>query len=159
MIRIVDTDVVTITVTVIPSIDITELWVAFSTERHLRYIPVHSIALSLGAVRSKVLPMFHAYTGCDTVSLFANREKKTAWDIWKTFDNLTEAFHSVIVDPDTITEEVLSTIERFTVLLYNRTSLQCGCQTNGTVREERARNGGHATNKGCTYAPLQTKCI
>ena len=123
MIRTVDTDVVTITVSVIPSIDITELWVAFGTERHLRYIPVHSIALSLGAVKSKVLPMFHAYTGCDTVSFFANRGKKTAWDIWKTFDNLTEAFHSVIVDPDTITEEVLSTIERFTVFLYNRTSL------------------------------------
>ena len=54
---------------------------------------------------------------------FANRGKKTAWNIWKTFDNLTEAFHSVIVDPDTITEEVLSIIEHFTVLLYNRTSL------------------------------------
>ena len=123
MIRTADTDVVTITVSVIPSIDITELWVAFGTERHLRYIHVHSIALSLGAVKSKVLPMFHAYTGCDTVSFFANRGKKTAWDIWKTFDNPTEAFHSVIVDPDTITDEVLSTIERFTVLLYNRTSL------------------------------------
>ena len=123
MIRTVDTDVVTIAVSVIASIDITELWVAFGTGRHLRYIPAHSIALSLGAVKSKVLPMFHAYTGCDTVSFFANRGKKTAWDIWKTFDNLTEAFHSVIVDPDNITEEVLSTIERFTVLLYNRTSM------------------------------------
>ena len=36
MIRTVDKDVVTITVSVIPSIDITELWVAFGTERHLR---------------------------------------------------------------------------------------------------------------------------
>ena len=67
--------------------------------------------------------MFHAYTGCDTVTFFANRGKKTAWDIWGTFDNPTEAFHSVTVDPDTITEEVLSTIEHFTVLLYNRTGL------------------------------------
>ena len=80
MIRTADTDVVTITVSVIPSIDITELWVAFGTGRHLPYIPVHSIALSLGAVKSKVLPMFHAYIGCDTVSFFANRGKKTAWD-------------------------------------------------------------------------------
>ena len=113
MIRTVDRDVVTITVSVIPSIDITELWVAFGTGHHLRYIPVHSIALSLGAVKSKVLPMFHAYTGCDTVSFLANRGKKTAWDIWQTFDNLTEAFHSVIVDLDTITEEVLSTFRAF----------------------------------------------
>ena len=104
MIRTVDTDVVTITVSVIPSIDIAELWVAFGTGRHLRYIPAHSIALSFGAVKSKVLPMFHTYTGCNTVSFFASRGNKTALDIWKTFDNLTEAFHSVIVDPDNITE-------------------------------------------------------
>ena len=51
MIRTVDTDVVTIAVSVIPSINITELWVAFGTGHHLRYIPVHSIALSLGAVK------------------------------------------------------------------------------------------------------------
>lgn len=99
MIRTVDTDVVILAISIIPTLNVTELWVAFGTGRHLRYIPTHLIALSLGPVKSKVLPMFHAYTGCDTVSSFANRRKKTAWDVRKTYDNLTEAFHSVMVAP------------------------------------------------------------
>ena len=123
IIRTVDTDVVIIAVSIISTLNANELWVAFGTGRHLRYIPTHLIALSLGPVKSKVLPMFHAYTGCDTVSSFANRGKKTAWDIWKTYGKLTDAFHSVMLAPDELTEETISTVERFTVLLYNRTSV------------------------------------
>ena len=63
MIRTVDTDVVVLAVSVIPQLDVTELWVAFGTGRHFRYIPTHLIALSLGPMKSKVLPLFHAYTG------------------------------------------------------------------------------------------------
>ena len=111
-------------ISVIPSLNINELWVAFGSGRHLRYIPTHLIALSLGPEKSKSLPLFHAYTGCDTVSYFANRGKKTAWDVWKTYDSVTEAFQSVMLHPDSMTEDAVSAIERYTGLLYNRTSNQ-----------------------------------
>ena len=29
------------------------------------------------------LPMFHAFTGCNTVSAYCGRGKKTAWNTWK----------------------------------------------------------------------------
>ena len=36
--------------------------------------------------------MFHAFTGCDTVSSFDGRGKKTAWDTWMTFDDAEEGW-------------------------------------------------------------------
>ena len=31
------------------------------------------------------IPMFHAFSGCDTVSAFCGRGKKTAWITWEEF--------------------------------------------------------------------------
>jgi uncharacterized ParB-like nuclease family protein len=49
--------------------------------KDLRWIPIHDIVRSLGP-RSKALPFFHAFTGCDTVSAFVGKGKKTAWQAW-----------------------------------------------------------------------------
>jgi len=38
------------------------------------------------------LPVFHAFTGCDTVSVFEVRGKKTAWKGWQVFPDVTDAF-------------------------------------------------------------------
>ncbi len=37
------------------------------------------------------LPVFYAFTGCDTVSAFAGRGKKTAWETWKSFQEVNDA--------------------------------------------------------------------
>lgn len=76
MLRTVDTDVLVLAVSSVATFQDTELWVAFGTGKHLRYIPAHSIATALGDEKARALPMFHAFTGCDTVSSFAGREKK-----------------------------------------------------------------------------------
>ena len=73
------TDVVVLTVAATAEIDIQELWVAFGTGRHFRYIPAQELATSLGPDKSRSLPIFHAYTGCDTVSSFGTKENKLAW--------------------------------------------------------------------------------
>jgi len=39
--------------------------------------------------------MFHALTGCDTVSAFAGRGKRTAWTVWESFPELTKALSEV----------------------------------------------------------------
>lgn len=82
MIRTSDTDVVVLAVSIVSRIPAEELWVANGTGKHLQNIAVHTIAAALGRERAFVLLMFHTLTGCDTVSFFAGRGKKTAWDIW-----------------------------------------------------------------------------
>ncbi|KAK0150015.1 hypothetical protein N1851_009250 [Merluccius polli] len=122
--RTVDTDVVVLAIAHVSELDIEELWVAFGTGKNFRYIPAHEIAKSLGPDKSKALPVFHAFTGCDTVSAFATRGKKTAWDTWNAYDMATEAFMALSKAPKSIPEEVISIVERFTILLYFRTSSQ-----------------------------------
>ena len=66
--------------------------------------------------------MFHACTGCDTVSSFNTRGKKTAWEIWKMLEDLTPALLLATSDPSNINDGVVATMEQFTILLYDRTS-------------------------------------
>ncbi|GFO04549.1 hypothetical protein PoB_003105400 [Plakobranchus ocellatus] len=69
MLRTVDTDVLVLAVSTAVCLADTEIWVAFGTGKHLRYIPAHDIAKELGYEKARALPMYHAFTGCDTVSL------------------------------------------------------------------------------------------
>ena len=46
-----------------------------------RYIPAHEIVCNLGLLRSMTLPSFHSLTGCDMVSAFYGKGKKTAWGV------------------------------------------------------------------------------
>ena len=48
IIRIADTDVVVLEVSVVEEIKVEELWVAFGTGKHFRYTAAHAIASSLG---------------------------------------------------------------------------------------------------------------
>ena len=66
--------------------------------------------------------MFHSLTGCDTVSSFVGRGKKTAWSVWNAMPQLTDAILTVSSAPSEMEEDVLRTIERFIILLYDRTS-------------------------------------
>jgi hypothetical protein len=50
------------------------LWMTFGKGKDLRWIPIHDIVRSLGP-RSKAVPFFHAFTGCDTVSAFVGKGK------------------------------------------------------------------------------------
>ncbi|KAK4301549.1 hypothetical protein Pmani_026327 [Petrolisthes manimaculis] len=96
MLRTVDTDVVVLAVSTVVLLENTQLWIVFGTGKHLRYIPAHQIATSLSAEKAHVLPMFHAFTGCDTASSFAGNGKKNNFDSWKSFDAVTEAFARLV---------------------------------------------------------------
>jgi len=48
----------------------------FGTGKSSRLIAVHDFSNSLGPDKCKALPVFHCFTGCDTVSSFANKGKK-----------------------------------------------------------------------------------
>ena len=53
-----------------------ERWVAFRTKKQFRYLAAHKLASSLGTKQFQLLSMFHALTGCDTVSSFVEHGKK-----------------------------------------------------------------------------------
>jgi hypothetical protein len=57
-----------------------ELWIAIGTGARFRYFAVHKVAKKLDPRTCATRPVFHAFTGRDTVFAFAGRGKKTAWD-------------------------------------------------------------------------------
>lgn len=121
LIRTVDTDVVVLAIALFHALSIDELWIAFGVKKHYRYIAVHTIANRLGREKAKGLPFFHAVTGCDTTSSFSSIGKKTAWDTWTAFPEITETFVSLSSMPVSISTEILDRLQRFVVLLYDRT--------------------------------------
>ncbi|KAL8585219.1 hypothetical protein ACOMHN_013234 [Nucella lapillus] len=74
LIRTIDTDVVVLAVSLAQELQPEDkLWLAFGTGQSFLYLAAHEIAAGLGREKARALPMFHALTGCDTVSSFARR--------------------------------------------------------------------------------------
>ena len=122
-IRTVDTDVVVIATGMFTKLELDELWISFGTGKNFRNIPIHCIVRDLGKERSECLPLFHAFTGCDQVSFFAGRGKKNAWSTWNQFGELTTTLSTIMKVPSvSVLTDNFSTIERFVVLMYDRTS-------------------------------------
>ena len=110
-IRTNDTDVVVLAVSVVEAIPAVQLWITFGLGKNVRHIPAHAVAASLGPSRSLALPMFHALTGCDTVSFFRKHGKKSAWDVWQVFPELTPVLQELKTSAGAITEESKSMLE------------------------------------------------
>ena len=72
---------------------------AFGTGKNYRVISAHGIYAAIGLDKCLALPMFHAFTGCDTVSSFSGIGKKTAWEMWNVFPEVTDAFLSLMEQP------------------------------------------------------------
>ena len=56
-----------------------KLWVAFCTGKDFRIFSINQIFVDLGEEFSKALPVIHAFSGCDTVSSFIGKGKKSVW--------------------------------------------------------------------------------
>ena len=125
LLRTVDTDVLVLAVAFLQQVTDLEhldLWVAFGTGNNFRYIAAHEIATKLGPEVSKALPVFHAFAGCDTVSCFGGRGKKTALEAWKSYLDVTDAFLALAHKPLEVSSRCVEHLERFVVLMYDRTS-------------------------------------
>ena len=120
--RTVDTDVVVLAVASFRKIAPDELWVAFGVGSSFRYIAVHEIVNTMNPTQCLTLPVFHAFTGCDTVSAFAGRGKKTAWETWKSFPEVNDAFTELIRMQSEVSRKSIKHLERFVVLMYDQTS-------------------------------------
>ena len=122
MIQATDTDVVVISVAMCSILPDCEIWVVFGHGKRLRYMPCHTFNSILGTNAPWDLLFFHAFTGCDTVSSFYGIGKKTAWNLLKTMPDMFTLFAKLSTTPDTISSDQMQQLERYVVLLYQRTS-------------------------------------
>ena len=124
MVRTVDSDVIVIGISKFEHLGLQELWIDFGTGKAHRYIPVHTICQNLGPDRCCALPLFHSFTGCDTTSSFLGIGKKTAWNAWKKFPELTETLTTLMENPKEMNLDSIhmERLEKFTVMMYSKTS-------------------------------------
>ena len=123
LIRTVDSDVVVFAVFAINHLPAgCELWLAFGTGKSFRYLTTDQIFACLGLEMSCALPMFHALTDCYIVSNLPGHGKKAVWSTWKSLPELTDALLVLADGPNEIPDDAVNIIERFVILLFDRTS-------------------------------------
>ena len=80
-VRTVDTDVIAILAgayfKLALAYPLADIWVAFEGKK-FRFYSINYICASLGELKARALPVFHALTGCDTTSAFRGKGKKSA---------------------------------------------------------------------------------
>ncbi|MGH0117292.1 UNVERIFIED_CONTAM: hypothetical protein FKN15_013815 [Acipenser sinensis] len=97
---------------------------------------------------SAAILLFHAMTGCDTVSGFAGRGKAAAWDVWMSYDKATAAFLQLAVSPDNSPGDCLAVLERFNALLYD-----CTSELDKHIRRA-VYQGGHVWGQSTVAEPI-----
>ena len=86
----------------------------------------------MGKQKCLELLYWYAFTGCDIASRFNGHGNKTAWNVWGAFLEITDVLARLLLGSADIVEEDLTLIERFFVLLYDRTGSTAS--TNGARR-------------------------
>ena len=109
-----DTDVLVLLVAHYPLAKCKKLWMVSGTSGRHRYIPIDAVYNKLPPTSAPCLLTFHALTGCDTTSYFANHTKKSAWKIFN--DN-----HQLLCDVGIgeLTRETVISVEKFVCRVYN----------------------------------------
>ena len=129
LVRTVDTDVVVISVGKLHDLlaynQLSKVWVAFGMGRHFSVININGVCSFLGESKSRALPVFHAFTGCDCTSQFCGIGKKTAWRAWELNSDVTLALEDIATHPFqklTASSENFQKLERFTIIMYDKSS-------------------------------------
>ena len=120
-----DTDIIVIAISLFHELNelgLEELWVSFGRGRTKLWYPIHRMAKHLGPMKSKALLFFHSISGCDIVSAFKNKGKKSFFQTWDIFPEITSTFAKMSTYPLSISEEDEKMIEKFIVLLYDRST-------------------------------------
>jgi len=84
---------------------------------------VHELTSTLAPERSSgILFFFHAFTGCDTVSAFRGKGKKSAWQTWDVCPESSDVFTKPSCYPTDVEEDDTVMLEKFVVTMYDRSS-------------------------------------
>ena len=129
MVKANDTDVVVIAVSALPTLKelgLQHLWIAFGQGQNLRYIPIHDLISTLGPEKTRGMLFFHAFTGCDVVSAFRLKGKKSAWLTWDVCPEASDVFAKLSHYPPMVEDDDLEILEKFVVTMYDRSSTAAG---------------------------------
>ena len=107
MIHVTDNDVVVFTIAVSSALQDCEICVAFR----------------FGSRQKGGLLLTHPISGYDTVSSFYGIGKRTAWTIWHTMPNFNLIFVCLSRAPTQTSSDEMNAIEKYVVLLYQRTAM------------------------------------
>ena len=126
-----DTDVVLIFLSIFHLLaamqsSLNDIVMEFGSNKSHRVISIKNLATALGQKRCRSLLFLHSISGSDTTSSFRNIDKKKAYDVLNFFPEAETVFESFFLEPfQDITDNMqkFSIIERFTVLMYAKTSI------------------------------------
>ena len=118
----VDTDVIILAIALFSSLNIEELWIEFGSGQNRRWYPIHEIVNSIGRQYCEGILFRYAFTGCDSVSSFSRCGKIKAWETWSAYPDATECFIKLSTSIENLSEEDVSILERYVVLLYDRSN-------------------------------------
>ena len=129
LVRTVDTDVLVILLGkfhhLVALCQDVNVWVAFGSGKNYTHYHINAIYEDLGREKCLSLSVFHCFTSCDTTSAFFGRAKKSAWEAWNCFPDVTSAFVFMALHPHMkmgIDTEHFQALEHITVILYDKTS-------------------------------------
>ena len=92
----------------------------------MTWIPIQELLNAIGPARASGIMYLHAFTGCDVVSACRGKGKKSAWHTWDVFDEVMEIFSKLSHFPTEVTDTDVKTLQRFVVLMYDRSSAATG---------------------------------
>ena len=101
------------------------IWLEYGTGTYLRFFNVRDLYNSVGETKARGLLFFHAFTGSDTTSALRNKGKKSAWNTWRAFDEITPVFSNLSKQPFKIINsdsQEMAMLQRFVVCLYIESS-------------------------------------
>jgi len=102
-----------------------DLWVAYGVGKNYTHYSINAICARLGEPKSRSLPMFHAFSGCDTTSAFRGKGKKSFWQAWHAYDAITNVFVHLATHPFEhvdLESETFKKIEQLVIIVYDKTS-------------------------------------
>ena len=121
LVRTVDTDILVILIGLLSNLHPdTHIWIAFGTGKNF----VLMQSTRVWGLKSQKL-YHHAFTGSDTTSHFHGKGEKSAWDAWKAYADITRTFACIAEQPFqplTIESELFEKLERYTCVLYDKSS-------------------------------------
>ncbi|KAG5862867.1 hypothetical protein JTB14_035651 [Gonioctena quinquepunctata] len=93
--------------------------------KHYRFFHINAICISLGESKSRALPVFHLFSVCDTTSAFKGKSKKSIWEAWQSFQDVTDTFVYLATHPFQLLKadsEHFKKLERLTTVQYDKTT-------------------------------------
>ena len=120
-----DTDILVIAISVLSTLQVIgmqQLWIAFGQGRNMRWIPAHELYRSVGPEKGRGITCLHAFTGCDVVSAFRGKGKKSAWQTWDVCAEASDVFARLSQYPPTVNDNEMDILEKFVVIMYDRSS-------------------------------------